>query len=155
MRVAIMLFTFLVFCSTAMAEDPSICTSEHGTRVAHCPRAKGNYDAFNTCYRTSLDTFKKCVADKKAANAARSKPAKMAAPDPIEFVKAVACSFVPIGTCELVGDAEDARNVLLTHRAVLSSKFCGTINFASARQMLNIGDAPMPSECRALLDLLK
>jgi hypothetical protein len=58
-----------------------------------------------------------------------------------------------MGACELL-NAENARNILLTHRAVLSSKFCGTIHFQSARQLLDLGDAPSPNECRALLDLV-
>jgi hypothetical protein len=40
------------------------------------------------------------------------------------FLEAVGCSQLPIGTCELL-NADNAVNILATHRAALRQRYCG------------------------------
>lgn len=78
--------------------------------------------------------------------------AKTKLPDSADaFLRSVGCSVLPMGTCDLL-NADNARNIMLTHRAILASHFCGTTNFNAAKQLLQLGDATNPDECRALLD---
>jgi hypothetical protein len=144
----VLLFTVPLTAATQTGEQ---CTRDHGNRVRACPSGKTNYAAFNNCYKHSLAVFTACVNESKAAATRRiaERRAQVA-----EFLKTVGCSALPMGACELL-DSENARNLMLTHRAVLTSKFCGTINFQAAKQLVQMGNAPRPAECRTLLELLE
>jgi hypothetical protein len=69
-------------------------------------------------------------------------------------MKSVACSKLPLLSCELL-DPENAVNIMLTYHAILTLRFCGTDNPDNAKQLLESGVATSPAECRAFLDLLK
>ena len=70
----------------------------------------------------------------------------------LEFLKSVGCSTLPMGACDLL-DANNARSIFNTYQAVLRSKFCGTTNLESAKQLLALGDATNPIACRDLLKI--
>ncbi len=71
----------------------------------------------------------------------------------LAFMETVACSRLQTGACELL-NAENARNILLTHRAVLSMRLCGSGNFNTARVALETEFAPSLAECRELLQII-
>lgn len=99
----------------------------------------------------------KYEAEKKATVRQAPKPTQSAGTRTLggaarDFLIGVGCSNLPMGTCEML-DADNARNILRTHRSVLSSKFCGSANFNVARQLLESGMADQPNECGELLRL--
>ena len=70
-----------------------------------------------------------------------------------EFLKRVACGLLELDIqCDFLS-AENARNTLNAYLALLSQKLCGSINRGEAKQLLEIGDALKPKECKELLDL--
>ena len=70
-----------------------------------------------------------------------------------EFLKRVACGLLELDIqCDFLS-ADDARNTLNAYLALLSQKLCGSINRGEAKQLLEIGDALKPKECKELLDL--
>ena len=66
------------------------------------------------------------------------------------FLEAVGCSQLPIGTCELL-NADNAVNILATHRAALRQRYCGTMNASQARALVGMGT--VSGHCRTLLEL--
>lgn len=70
----------------------------------------------------------------------------------IIFGKTVACSQLPVGTCEFL-NAENARNLRRALAAALTQRYCGSMNFSAAKGMLDIGEAPDPEKCRKILSL--
>jgi len=71
----------------------------------------------------------------------------------LTFLKSAGCTQLPMGTCDML-DADNAQNIMTTYRAVLLSKFCGSINVNEARQMLASDNAADPAECRELLSVM-
>ena len=71
----------------------------------------------------------------------------------LTFMESVGCSVLPMGSCDLL-NADNARGIALTYRAVLASKFCGSSNFNEAKQLLEIGDATSPDECKLLVSVI-
>jgi hypothetical protein len=70
-----------------------------------------------------------------------------------EFLKRVACGLLELDIqCDFLS-AENARNTLNAYLTLLSQKLCGSINRGEAKQLLEIGDALKPKECKELLDL--
>lgn len=68
-----------------------------------------------------------------------------------EFMKSVGCSQIPAYGCDLL-DVDNARSIALTYRGLLSSRYCGTINVAQARQLSQIGMAS--PECDLIIQEL-
>lgn len=69
------------------------------------------------------------------------------------FLEAVACEQLPFGTCEAL-NAENAKNILRTHRAVLLQRFCGSTNYQASLQLWGMGDALQHNECGELLKIV-
>jgi len=72
----------------------------------------------------------------------------------LRFLQNVACSQLPMATCEAL-DAGNARNILNLNRFLLLRKFCGYSNFNEARQELETNPEAVSPECRQLLDITK
>ena len=66
------------------------------------------------------------------------------------FLQSVGCSQLPTGTCEALS-ATNAKNILTTYFSQLSNAYCGSGNFSSAEQLLEMGDAVDAEKCRRLL----
>ena len=70
------------------------------------------------------------------------------------FGKTVACSQLPLGTCEFL-NAENARNISRAWAAARASGWCNSSNFSQARQLLDGGyGVPNPTKCRKLLNAI-
>jgi hypothetical protein len=72
----------------------------------------------------------------------------------LAFLQSVGCSVLPMGSCDML-NADNALGIARTYRSILAGKFCGSTNFVEARQLLELGDAPSPNECRALVEVLE
>ena len=69
-----------------------------------------------------------------------------------EFLKSAGCSQLPFGACDAL-DADNAQSIGLTYKATFVEHYCGTRNFAAARQLLETDMALDADACRVVLSI--
>ena len=69
-----------------------------------------------------------------------------------EFVKTVLCELanMPLGSCDLL-DPNVYKAIQKAKWGILSNRYCGTGQINAAKGMLELGHAPNPQKCAALV----
>lgn len=144
--------------SASSAQDPAVCAEQcdANNSTVEGRRSCRSYCPSDSRSKPQPPTQAAQPASPSAARVggASGKAARKALDTALTFMKEVGCTQLPMGACELL-DADNARGIMLTKRAILLEHFCGSRSEESSRQLLAISMANKEYECRALLELLK